>query len=184
MLDSLCRLCRALNEHEVNYLLVGGHAVAAHGYPRATQDVDLVVALTPENTLRAIAALTSIGYKPFAPVPAQQFCDPTMRETWRREKGAVVFQMCSANPIDFPVDLFVSEPFDFWREHGAAVRVEIGPDLFVPVVTLRTLIAMKRPAGRDKDKLDLQELEKMGIAMEITEDKPKKGTAKKSGPTP
>jgi hypothetical protein len=42
---------------------------------------------------------------------------------------------------------------------------------------------MKRAAGRDKDKLDLRELEKMGIAMEIAEDKPKKDTAKKSEPT-
>lgn len=45
-LEDLKMLLRALNEHHVEYLLIGGYALAAHGYQRATTDIDLLVAST------------------------------------------------------------------------------------------------------------------------------------------
>ena len=48
---------RLLNEHNVRYLVVGGYAVALHGYPRYTKDIDIWVWLDPENAERMIAAL-------------------------------------------------------------------------------------------------------------------------------
>ena len=54
----------ALNKNNVRYFVVGGLAFAAHGHPRATGNINLVVALAPENTERAITALLSLGYQP------------------------------------------------------------------------------------------------------------------------
>jgi hypothetical protein len=45
----------ALNEASVQYLIVGGLAVNAHGYERLTQDVDLVIRLTPDNVVRGLS---------------------------------------------------------------------------------------------------------------------------------
>lgn len=45
-LDDLKMLLRSLNAHGVEYFLVGGYALAAHGYPRATADIDVVVPAT------------------------------------------------------------------------------------------------------------------------------------------
>lgn len=67
-------------------LIVGGLAVAAHGYGRLTFDLDLVVQLQPE--LRALKALSSLGYVPLVPVAAADFADPAKREAWIREKNA------------------------------------------------------------------------------------------------
>ena len=53
-----------LERADVRYLVAGGLAVVAHGYPRLTVDLDLVLALDPANTKRAFDALQSLGYYP------------------------------------------------------------------------------------------------------------------------
>ena len=50
-----------LNYHGVEYLVVGGHAVAFHGYPRYTGDIDFLVRPTAENASRIVAALEAFG---------------------------------------------------------------------------------------------------------------------------
>lgn len=54
------RLARLLEEHQVHYVLVGGYALAAHGYVRMTQDIDIAVDPSPENSRRWIAALSRL----------------------------------------------------------------------------------------------------------------------------
>jgi len=51
-----------LNEHEVRYLIVGGHAVAAHGHPRYTDDLDVWVECTPENAHLLVHVLDDFGF--------------------------------------------------------------------------------------------------------------------------
>ena len=51
-----------LHAHEVDYLVVGGYAMAVHGRPRQTGDLDLWVRRTPENAARLIAALNDFGF--------------------------------------------------------------------------------------------------------------------------
>lgn len=53
-------LARLLERYQVRYVLVGGYALAAHGYVRMTQDIDIAVAPTPENAVRWIAALSHL----------------------------------------------------------------------------------------------------------------------------
>jgi hypothetical protein len=48
---------KSLNEHGVEYLLIGGHAVAFHGYVRPTQDMDLWIAVSPQNAQRMVTAV-------------------------------------------------------------------------------------------------------------------------------
>lgn len=55
--EDLKRLARLLNDAEVEYALVGGYAIAAHGFPRMSEDIDLLVNPAPENSRRWIVAL-------------------------------------------------------------------------------------------------------------------------------
>jgi len=48
---------RLLNAHAVEYLLIGGYAVNYHGYPRATADMDIWIAVHPTNANRVVVAL-------------------------------------------------------------------------------------------------------------------------------
>jgi predicted nucleotidyltransferase len=160
-LDTVRSVFSSLNQHEVRYLLVGGLAVAAHGHGRATNDIDLVVALDRENALRAIESLAKLGYKPAVPVYATDFADAATRKRWVEEKGMLVFQMRTGDPLDIPVDLFVSEPFAFVTVYGKAIQAEVFPGVVVPVVPLDTLLAMKRAAGRPQDKEDIRILREL-----------------------
>lgn len=51
-----------LNTHHVEYLLIGGYAVSYHGYPRATNDLDVWIAVHPDNAERLVQALQSFGF--------------------------------------------------------------------------------------------------------------------------
>ncbi len=53
---------KLLNAHQVEYLLIGGYAVSYHGYPRATVDMDIWIALQPANAERIVAALKEFGF--------------------------------------------------------------------------------------------------------------------------
>jgi hypothetical protein len=52
----------SLNDNAVRYLVVGGYAVALHGYPRYTKDIDIWVEMTTENANRVINALNQFGF--------------------------------------------------------------------------------------------------------------------------
>jgi hypothetical protein len=54
-------LLRAFSAHEVRHLVVGAYALALHGRPRATGDLDIWVDATPDNAERVMAALTAFG---------------------------------------------------------------------------------------------------------------------------
>ena len=58
--NDVLELVRLLERHQVRYILVGGYALAAHGYVRMTQDIDIAVAPTVENSARWIAALSDL----------------------------------------------------------------------------------------------------------------------------
>lgn len=157
-LVSLEVVVRALNDAGVRYIVVGGLAVNAHGYGRATFDVDLVLQLSAANVGAAFPALAAAGYQPSIPVTAAEFADPATRETWRRDKGMVVLTMWSDRHRETPLDIFVSEPFDFEAEFRSALVQEAAPGLSVPFLRLETLLALKRAAGRPKDLADIDEL--------------------------
>ncbi len=155
---SLEAIVRVLNEAGVRYIVVGGLAVIAHGYLRVTHDVDIVLRLSPEDIRKAFQALASIDYHPSVPVTAEQFSDPAMRESWRREKEMLVLKMWSDQHRETPLDIFVYEPFDFELEYGRAlVPHEPGsPD--ARFVAIPALIAMKRVAARSRDLIDIENL--------------------------
>ena len=53
---------KLLDKHGVEYLLIGGYAVAYHGYPRATADMDIFIAVNPDNAAKMNAAVREFGF--------------------------------------------------------------------------------------------------------------------------
>ncbi len=159
-LQSVESIVSALNAAQVRYLIVGGLAVAAHGYLRFTADVDLVLDPDPEALRRAIAALAALGYRPRAPVPLEDFGDPAKRRDWREQKGMMVFSLFSPSHSLTELDLFLEPPFDFERAYSEAVREAVGAGETATFVSRSDLIAMKRAAGRPQDQVDVGELER------------------------
>ena len=153
-------IVRALNAADARYLIAGGLAVNAHGFIRLTRDVDIVLQLVPANVSRGLQALFEIGYRMSIPAKPEDFANPETREDWRRNKGMITLKLWSDEHQRTPVDIFVFEPFDFAKEFAAAAPLEVCPGLPAYVVSLETLLKMKRDAGRPQDLIDIEELQR------------------------
>ena len=139
----------------------GGLAVNAHGFVRLTRDVDLVLQLDPGNVSKGLNALLDIGYKMSIPARPEDFANPGMRENWRQNKGMITLKLWSDQHQRTPVDIFVYEQFDFMKEYATATKLEICSGVLAPIVSLETLLKMKRDAGRAQDLIDIEELQRI-----------------------
>lgn len=157
-LASFEALVAALGNAGVRYLVAGGMAVNAHGHLRFTHDVDLVIQLRPDNIIPAFRALASLGYQPRVPVTAEQFAQESQRRQWIAEKGMTVLNFHSDRHRETPLDVFVTEPFNFDSEYDATPMQEIAQGLSVRFVSIPTLIAMKEVANRPIDADDIHHL--------------------------
>src|SRR5207247_2285100 len=131
------------NQHSVEYIVVGGYAVAFHGYPRFTRDLDLFYRQTPENAGRILAALHAAGFTTLSLATAD-LLDPLLNYKLGRPPNQL--------------DLNPSVKGITWdTANQAAVPGEI---LGQPVrfVDLETLITSKRAAGRPQDLADIDGL--------------------------
>jgi predicted nucleotidyltransferase len=153
-------IVKALNGAKVKYLIVGGLAVNAHGFVRMTRDVDIVLRLERQNVIRGLEALLQAGFRTAIPEKPEAFADAKTRERWRREKNMIVLKLWSDEHRRTPVDIFVYEPFDFEKESALAGELEVCLGIFAPVVSLKTLLKMKRQAGRPQDLEDIKELKR------------------------
>jgi hypothetical protein len=72
----------------------------------------------------------------------------------------VVLKLWSDQHRRTPVDVFIYEPFDFATEWRQSEKVEVCPGVLAPVVSLATLLQMKKEAGRPQDLEDIKELQR------------------------
>jgi hypothetical protein len=135
-----------LNDSDVRHLIVGATAFAAHGWVRATADLDLIVDADHENVVRLRNALASFGYD----IP------DASPEDFRRYK-ILLFQ------YDLPLDIhpFVGGASSFTECWDRRVVADIG-GVEASLASLDDLIAMKRAADRPKDREDLWQLVRLG----------------------
>ena len=158
MVGNVETVISALNAAHVRYLIVGGVAVVLHGHLRTTADLDLVIDLEGANVTRAVTTLTSLGFRPRAPVPAEHFADEAIRRDWVETKGMTVFSLWNPQTPGFEVDIFAEAPLDFAVASARSVRAPLDTT-YAPVVAIDDLLALKRAAGRPQDLEDIAALE-------------------------
>ncbi|MCB0522228.1 MAG: nucleotidyltransferase [Lewinellaceae bacterium] len=134
-----------LNANGVKYLVVGGFAVAFHGYPRYTKDIDFWIWADPENAERIIKAIEEFGLGSLG-LQASDFLNPEN----------IIQLGYEPNRIDLITQL---EGIDFEECYEQRRQVEFEG---VPLnfIDLDSLIRSKRVAGRFKDLADVEKLEK------------------------
>lgn len=137
----------ALSDAGAEFLLVGAHAMAAHGVPRATGDIDLWVRPTPENAQRVWRALVAFR-APLGGTRVEDFA-----------QADLVFQM-GVPPIR--IDILTSiDGVEFETAWPRKIQHRVD-ELDVPVIGREDLIANKRAAARPKDLVDVRLLEAQG----------------------
>ncbi len=138
-------LLREFNVHDVEYLVVGAHALAAHGHPRATKDLDVWVRPHPENALRALDALRAFG-APLQDLTPSDLASP-----------GVFFQI-GVPPlrIDVLTQIDGVEFEEAWRARTSAT-FEGEP---IHILSRADLVRNKRASGRLQDLADVERLER------------------------
>jgi hypothetical protein len=132
-----------LNSHNVQYLVVGGHAVAFHGHPRFTGDIDFLIRMAPENAERVLAVLNAFG-----------FGSVGIGKRDLLESGRIVQLGHPPNRIDILTSI---SGVDFDAAWDARVPTVLD-DQPVNLIGWDALLQNKRVAGRQKDLADLEKL--------------------------
>lgn len=131
-------LCRALNAHQVKYLVVGGMAMIQQGYLRATDDIDLLLDDTPDNIERVRLALEILPDKAIREMNAADLEDYT------------VVRVADAIIVDLMLETC---GISYQEAQGDIEYVEV-TDVRIPFASAGLLVRMKQ-TGREKDRLDL-----------------------------
>ncbi len=146
MHSDFSELLSAFNAHEVEYLVVGAHALAAHGHVRATKDLDIWVRPSEANAPRVLAALAEFG-APLHDLTVSDLATP-----------GLIFQI-GVPPLRIDV-LTAIDGVAFDDAWPARLATQFA-DLPVSVLSRSDLIINKRAAGRLQDLADVERLEKL-----------------------
>ena len=134
---------KLLNSKEVEYLVVGGYAVSYYGYPRSTGDMDVWVAVQPENIQRLIEVLSEFG-----------FSRETLPTSLFLEKDQII--RMGMPPIRIEILTSISG-VDF-NECYHSRNVDTVDGVQINLINLDDLKKNKKAAGRHKDLGDLENL--------------------------
>lgn len=152
-------LLRALLRENVRFMVIGGIAVAVHGFPRATGDLDVVPDPDPENLARLYDALQSLNARPldlgefrledFVPLDVESL---VLGGNWR-----LMTDFGTLDVLQYQ-DRVLETPTETNAMLDRAIIAELPGVGVVPIVAFSDLIAMKLAAGRDQDLADVRAL--------------------------
>jgi predicted nucleotidyltransferase len=134
---------KLLNDKEVEYLLIGGYAVAYHGYPRATNDIDVWIAINPSNAERIVSALREFGFD----------SQDLSTHLFLTENRIIRMGM---PPMRIEIATTISG-VNFEECYKERITGEIN-GVLVPIISLKHLKRNKLASGRFKDLNDLENL--------------------------
>lgn len=144
--DDMKELVTLFNTHGVDFAVCGGFAVAHYGFVRMTMDFDLLILPSEENSGKIMLALCAFG-----------FGDAGFSEKDFQREGAVITLGEQPNQIDLLTSMGSQSTAEI-LSHAESVEIE---GLAMNVVNYQDLLAAKKEAGRAKDRIDVDELEKL-----------------------
>ena len=138
-------LLQLLNSSQIEYLVVGGYAVALYGYPRATGDIDIWVAISKDNAHKIVEALKKFGFN-----------EPQLKEELFLEEDKNI--RMGHPPLRIEI-LTSIDGVEFTECYGNKKTVTID-DIDIDFISLEDLRKNKKVSGRYQDLADLENLEK------------------------
>ena len=132
-----------LNEKKVRYLLIGGYAVGYHGYPRATNDIDIWIAVEKDNAQIVVSSLKEFG-----------FDLPEITPGIFLEKDKII--RMGNPPMRIEISTGISG-VDFDECHNSRI-IAVVEEIEINIIDLEHLKINKKAAGRFKDLADLENL--------------------------
>lgn len=150
----LLEVVAALNHERVPYAVAGGYAVALHGAVRGTVDIDFVISLRPKHLAGAELALNSIGLTSRIPVTHSEISK--FRKEYIQKRSLIAWGFIGQNDRTRMVDLLLTEDVS---KHTHVTKQVQGVN--VEILSIPSLIKIKKSAGRPQDLEDIKALEKL-----------------------
>lgn len=150
---------REFQRQKVKYVLAGGMAFNFLGGYRNTADMDILVEMTDKNLIKLVNILKKAGYHVKQPVDPILLADEKTRRDWIKNKHMNAFNFYKGNELNYEeIDILIAISVDYREAIKDALDVKAG-GLTLKVISAKKLIKMKKAAGRDKDLMDVRELE-------------------------
>jgi predicted nucleotidyltransferase len=134
---------KLLNDHNVRYLLIGGYAVGYHGYPRATNDMDIWIAISSETAKHMVNVLKEFGFN-----------TPQLSSNLFLEEKKII--RMGVAPIRIEILTSISG-VDFDECYQQKI-VDVIDEIKVNIISLEQLKINKKASGRHKDLDDYENL--------------------------
>lgn len=152
-------LLAALTAHKVEFVVIGGFSLAAHGFVRGTKDVDIVPEPSRDNLQRLLVALQDLEAEPLAIGDFKQEELPLQLDLAGLSQGGNWLLRTRLGRLD--VMQHVQGMTSYQQLRAGAMSPELAElDDAPPFAGYDDLIAMKHAAGRDQDLIDIAELER------------------------
>jgi hypothetical protein len=148
------RLVKALNQSKIPYAIVGGVAVALHGAPRGTIDIDIVIKHTAEFFKSVETCLKGLGFLPRLPVTAHEVFSFKYEYISRRKLIAWSFYN-PTNPLEV-IDIILTHDLSDMK----TINKKMGLST-LKVLSVEDLINMKKKSGRPQDLEDIKVLKEI-----------------------
>ena len=150
------RIFRALNEHGVQYVVIGGYGGVLYGIARATDDVDITPATDKANLERLAGALRELDARLMPPGVDEPIDWPWSADSFAQFTTLTTRTAAGDLDIYLRPDAPGGRTFDYEQFAANAVIIEL--DVDVPAAALEDIIASKEASGREKDREGVQVL--------------------------
>jgi predicted nucleotidyltransferase len=153
-------LFAALHRHQVEYVLIGGLAVALHGIERNTMDIDVCVVISPDNLQHLIEAAKELGLSPVLPVPLETLGQIDTLKQWHQQRNLQAFALHTPDLAGVTLDVLLFPPVAPADMCQRAVRLDISGTP-VNLASIEDLISLKQNVGRPIDLADIAHLKRL-----------------------
>jgi hypothetical protein len=148
------KICKCLESHKIPYAIVGGFAVALHGAPRGTIDVDFIIQFEERIFIAVEQALKSLGMESRLPVTAKEVFQ--FRKEYIEKRNLIAWSFYNPrNPMEV-IDIIITVNLD----DCSVIEKKLAHSK-IKILSKKDLIKMKKKSGRPQDLIDVQALEKL-----------------------
>lgn len=148
------QVCNALNKAKIPYAIVGGYAVALHGAPRGTFDVDFIIEWSLSNIQKTEKALKSLGLVSRLPLDAEAVFH--FRDEYIHKRNLIAWNFYDPINPSRQVDFVIA--YDLSKKTTKRVKTAEGN---IKILSRPDLIAMKKASGRPQDLEDVRSMEQL-----------------------
>jgi hypothetical protein len=151
---------KLLNKHQVKYMIVGGYALALHGKPRHTGDLDIWINISEDNATKLLKVINAFGMSALA-LQKTDFLEPG----YITQIGYPPLRIDILNSID---------GVTFEEAASGMQRLQIDEDFYIYYIGLADFLKNKQASGRKQDLVDIKEIKKLQAKADLKEGRRRK----------